>query len=279
MCSINFLCFSKCIVLLLLGFSPTVQTKDTLETCVHRALMTLPDISATKSGRLSMLRFESLLPYFRDCLVIGNHRQNTPLHVAAHFMVQNRCFTLYENIFLAMLTEIKKMPLAEQRKCLNAQNASGDTVMNLLASGCKSITGIEKLLDAGADSMIVNKLNIGPLDNAQRNGLVHIANFLKSSLLRGCGVLTPEAQYRNSILNEESRKRRSERRSTYYSTMSSVNMFCHADTNNLNKSLGSQQLSSPSKGSEKSNKSNDTEEMENIEYVVSTEVYFVRSLV
>ena len=215
--------------------------------------MTLPDITLTKNGRQSMLRFESLLPYFRDCLVIGNHRQNTPLHVAAHFIVQNRCFKLYENLFEAMLNEIKKLPWPKQNRCVNAQNCSGDTVLNLLASGCKSLTVIEKLLDAGADSMIVNKLNIGPLDNAQRHGLVHIANFLKSSLLRGCGVIPPANQHKNSslLLHDESRKRRSERRSTYNSTMSSLSMFCQEDADN---SLGStEQPSSPSKGSEKSN--------------------------
>ena len=239
------------------GFSATVQTKDTQETCVHRALMTLPDITSMKSGRLSMLRFESLLPYFRDCLVMGDHRQDTPLHVAAQFMVQNRCFKLYENIFLSMLTEIKKLPLAKQHKCLNMQNASGDTVINLLASGCKSLMVIEKLLDAGADSMIVNKLNIGPLDNAQKHGLVHIANFLKSSLLSGCGVLPPPRKYKNNPQHDESRKRRSERRSNYSRTMLSLSMFCHEDTN---KSLESERLSSPSKESEKSNQSNEPED-------------------
>ena len=248
-----------------LGFSATVQTKDTQETCVHRALMTLPEITSTKSGRLSMPRFESLLPYFRDCLVMGNHRQDTPLHVAAQFMVQNRCFKLYENLFLTMLTEIKKLPPAKQRKCLNMQNASGDTVINLLASGCKSLTVIEKLLDAGADSMIVNKLNIGPLDNAQRHGLVHIANFLKSSLLRGCGVLPPANQYKSNLQSDESRKRRSERRSNYSSTMLSLSMFCHEDTN---KSAESDQLSSPSKESEKSNKSDEAEDTQ-IDVVMS----------
>ena len=233
--------------------------------------MTLPDISSTKSGRLSMMRFETLLPHFRDCLAMGDHRQDTPLHVAAQFMVQNKCYTLYENLFITMLAEIKKMPFVKQRMCINAQNGSGDTVINLLASGCKSLTGIEKLLEAGADSMIVNKLNIGPLDNAERHGLVHIANFLKSSVLRGCGVLPSETEYRNSLRNEQSRKRRSERRSTYYSTMSSLSMFCREETHYLNKSLGSQQLSSPTKESEKSTKSNEAGEVGNID-VVTTEV-------
>jgi hypothetical protein len=201
---------------------------------------------------------------------MGDHRQDTPLHVAAHFMVQNKCYTLYENLFITMLAEIKKMPFVKQRMCINAQNGSGDTVINLLASGCKSLTGIEKLLEAGADSMIVNKLNIGPLDNAERHGLVHIANFLKSSVLRGCGVLPSETEYRNSLRNEQSRKRRSERRSTYYSTMSSLSMFCREETH-LNKSLGSQQLSSPTKESEKSTKSNEAGEVGNID-VVTTEV-------
>ena len=232
--------------------------------------MTLPDISATKSGRLSMSRFETLLPYFRDCLFIGDHRQNTPLHVAAQFLVQNRCYTLYENLFVAMLMESKKLPFAKQQICLNAQNGSGDTVLNLLASGCKSIAVIEKLIESGADSMIVNKLNIGPLDNAQGHGLIHIANFLKSSVLRGCGVLQSDTEYRAGILNEDARKRRSERRSTYYSTMASLNMLCRADANDLGKSSELQQLSSPSKGSEKSNKSNESEEIQKND--VETEV-------
>ena len=211
--------------------------------------MTLPEISSTKSGRLSMSRFETILPYFRDCLSMGDHRQNTPLHVAAQFLVQNRCYTLYENLFLTMLAGIKKMPFAKQEACLNAQNSSGDTVLNLLASGCKSLAVIEKVLEAGADSMIVNKLSIGPLDNAERHGFVHIANFLKSSLLRGCGILQSDTEYRTRLLNEDARKRRSERRSTYYSTMASLSMFCRADANDSEKSSELQQLSSPSKGS------------------------------
>ena len=209
---------------------------------------------------------------------MGNHRQDTPLHQAAKFMVMTKSYTLYENLFLTMLSEIKKMPLNEQRKCLNAQNGSGDTVLNLLASGCKSVTVIEKLMEVGADSMIVNKLNIGPLDNAERHGLVHVANALRGSFLRGCGVFQNDSECRkNMVLNEDSKKRRSERRSTYYSTMASLSLFCRGDEGDLEKSsFGSQQLASPSKGSENSSKSNETEELDNVDveniFLLDTEV-------
>ncbi|XP_028392427.1 uncharacterized protein LOC114516994 [Dendronephthya gigantea] len=249
------------------GFSPTVQTKETKETCVHRALVTLPDLTATKSGRWSMQRFETLLPYFRDCLAMGNHRQETPLHLAAGCILQNKCYKLYENVLLSMLSEVKKLPYNEKLACLNAQNGSGDTVLNLLASGCKSVTMIEQLMDMGADSMIVNKLNIGPLDNAERHGLVHVANALRGSFLRGCGVFLNNSEYRsNMVINEDSKKRRSERRSTYYSTMASLSMFCRGNEGDLEKSsLRSQQIISPSKDSEKSSKSNETDELDNVD--------------
>lgn len=187
---------------------------------------------------------------------MGDHRRDTPLHTAANFMAQNRCYTLYENLFIAMLKEIGKMPPSEQRKCINTQNNAGDTIINLLASGSKNLSVIEKVLDAGGDSMIVNKLNIGPLDNAKKHGLIHIENFLKSSILRDCGVLSTAAQYRESLA-EEFTKRRSERRSTYHSTLSSMNTTCV-------------RTGCPNKVSETKSKSNETD-IENVE-LLSTEV-------
>ena len=237
--------------------------------------MTLPDTS--KSGHVSVAKFKLLLPNVKDCLAMGNHRQDTPLHVAARFMAQNRSYCLYENVFLNMLEEIEKWPLRTRQKCLNCQNLSGDTVLNLLSSCSKSLAVIEKLVDAGADSMIVNKLNIGPLNNAQSRDLEHIANFLKSSLLRGCGVL-PQAQFEKKLLNEESRKRRSERRSTYNTTLASLNMFCREEANDFIDNSQGSQLSSPTRGSEKSSKSTEFEELDNLDSR-TTEVVFRKCMI
>lgn len=209
--------------------------------------MTIPDTVSMKSGRLCVSRFDAILSQLSDCLLIGDYLQNTPLHLAAQFMEQNKCYSLYENLFLTMLTHVKRMPSANRRKCLNARNCAGDTVLNILSSNGKCMNIIEKLLDAGADCMIVNKLSIGPLATAEKCNSA-LANFLRSTILKKAGYPLPTPV----DCSEESR-RKSERRSNQFT--SSVLPDISGEVEFTNLPSASSELSNSSNGSEKTKNS------------------------
>ena len=169
--------------------------------------MTLPELANLKSGKQTV--FEAMLPGLRDCLSIGDHRQDTPLHVTAKRMVLNKSFMLYERLMTSLVVETGKLPVEKQRNILNAVNSTGDTVLHILASTNKSLYSIQLLVDAGSDPLKINKLGISPLDVAVKSGAISIINLLKTCVLEGCWRNKPSMQV--SSENEETGKRRSER--------------------------------------------------------------------
>lgn len=132
-----------------------------------------------------------------------------------------------------MVSELQTMPEREQSRMINCLNNTGDTPLHILAASNKSFYAMQTLMDAGADPLLVNKLNISPLDVAIQHGTVRIINLLKRALLEGCQKSASSVPVSGNAQNEEIKIRRSERKS---SSMVSWNKFCEIedrDSDNL----------------------------------------------
>ena len=193
------------------GFNPTIQCQETKETAVHRALITLPDF-LVKNNRGQSL-FLEILPSLKECLGVGDLKQDTPIHVAAKFMTRNKNYNLYENLLIKMVSVVQTMPEKEQSNILNAMNSTGDTSLHILAASSKSFNTMQVLMDAGADSLLVNKFSITPLDVAIQNGTGRNIILLKRALLEGYKKSAACVPVKGCSQSEEVKIRRSERRS------------------------------------------------------------------
>ena len=163
MCNLQYVC-NVCFFFSL-GFNPTVCSQKFRETALHRCVLCL---HYTISRRYDA-KVERIVDIMKDCLIIGDADQDTPLHVCAKQLLKGGRRDFFGQTLERMITKAQEMQ-GMTTKILDAENRDGNTIMHILARSDCAIIQLRKALEAGGSTDIRSKSGLTPLEVAVNYG-------------------------------------------------------------------------------------------------------------